>query len=402
MVRFPRLRGLPAILSLFAVGACAAGPAPDFPAALAVPPSDPEEVESVVFLIGDAGDLERGASPILARLGQEVEYWGKGLAADSAVTVLFLGDNVYPVGIRDRDDPEFAADSSRLWGQIDALGGAAARGGRARGVFLAGNHDWGSRAGPGGVQRLRNQESQLTLARAQGWPVELVPEPGEPGPEVIDVGDGVRLLVLDTHWFLQERDEGARAAFFDRVRRGLAGAGGRHLIVAAHHPYQSAGPHGELMPGTQALGLSWLMKKSGALVQDLNSPIYGDLLDELASSFRTVARPLIFAGGHDHSLQVLDPETEDGPHTVLVSGAGSKLTDFAESPKLRYAASRPGYMSVVFRKDGAVDLFVTALASGDVSCEDTPADSRADCVRDRASAMTPVYSERLVAAGPPP
>jgi hypothetical protein len=203
---------------------------------------------------------------------------------------------------------------------------------------------------------------------------------------------------VDTHWFLQERDPGARSVFFGRVRQRLsdADAEGRHLILAAHHPYQSVGPHGERMPGMKALGLEFLLKKSGTLVQDLNSPIYGDLLLELESSFRDVARPLIFAGGHDHSLQVMDPATEYGPRTVLVSGAGSKLSDYADSPHLRYAASRPGYMTVIFRKNGAVDLFVTASASRDVSCEEETGESRAMCVRDGAAAMRQVYSERLV------
>ena len=359
----------------------------------------PDDVEAVVFLIGDAGDLERGTSPITARLADEVEEWAARLDTDSAVTVVFLGDNVYPVGNRDRSDPEFEADSSKLWSQIDVVGGPSSRAGRARGLFLAGNHDWGNRAGPAALDRLRNQEALLDAARAAGWPVELLPEAGSPGPVAVDVGDRARLLLLDTHWFLQERDEAARGRFFQEVRRSLGGAGDRHLIVAAHHPYQSAGPHGDRLPGMKALGLEFLLKKSGTLVQDLNSPIYGDLLLELQESFREVERPLVFAAGHDHSLQVMDPGTEFGPRTVLVSGAGSKLSEVADSPHLRYAAARPGYMSLVFMKNGAVDLFVTASDSPEVSCAEEPVESRVACVRGRAEAMGLVYSERLVDPG---
>lgn len=391
-------RAAVAALALAVVAACAPVPAPEFAPAVGVDLPDPEAVDAVVFLVGDAGNAERGTSPVLERLGADVEYWSGHLQRDSSVTVLFLGDNVYPVGIRDRDHSGFVTDSSRLWSQIDVLTGPAARRHGAQGLFMAGNHDWGNMAGEKGLARLRNQEVLIDAARAGGLAVHLVPEAGEPGPVVLDLRDRARLMLMDTHWFLQEPDPGARAAFFEELREGLSGAGDRPLILAAHHPYNSAGPHGALAPGAKALGLLWLMKKSGTLVQDLNSPIYDDLLDEMQASFRTVERrPLIFVGGHDHSLQVMDPATEDDPLHILVSGAGSKLSDLAATEHLRYAATRPGYMAVVFRRDRAVDLFVVAAdAAEEGLCAGTVGPEREACVARGAAAMHLVYSERLV------
>jgi hypothetical protein len=332
-----------------------------------------------------------------------VEFWSERLAPDSAVTVLFLGDNVYPVGIRDRDHEEFPTDSLRLWSQIEAVTGPAALERGTRGLFLAGNHDWGNMAGERGVARLRNEQAQIDAARAGGLPVWLLPNAGEPGPTVLDLQDRVRLLLVDTHWFLQERSGRARAEFFADLRTGLEEAGDRHVIMAAHHPYETAGPHGALAPGAKAFGLLWLLKKSGTLVQDLNSPIYGDLLSQMRSSFRLVGRrPLVFAAGHDHSLQVLEPATDDGPETVLVSGAGSKLTELAMSPQLRYAAARPGFMTLIFRQNQAVDLFVTAADSTEITCPGEPEEERVACVTERAAAMKLVYSERLVPEGGTP
>lgn len=385
--------------------ACAPTPGPAFPPMLNVDVAEPGAVDAVVFLIGDAGNALRGTSPVLERLRSEVEYWSERIPTDSAVHVLFLGDNVYPVGIRDRDHPEFPADSSRLWSQIDVVSGPAAVARKAQGSFMAGNHDWGNMAGQGGVARLKNQESQIEQARASGSQVRLLPRAGEPGPVVVDVQDRARLILMDTHWFLQERDAGARAEFFQEVEAGLEGAGDRHLILAAHHPYQSAGPHGALTPGAKALGLLWLMKKSGTLVQDLNSPIYDDLLRELRETFRSTGRrPLIFAGGHDHSLQVMDPTTPDGPRNVLVSGAGSKLTELAPTEELRYAAARPGYMTVLFLENQAVDLFITASASSEEQpCAHAGGRELERCVSEGAAAMEVVYSERIVSElGRPP
>ncbi len=381
--------------------ACAPGAGADFAPSLAVDLPQPSAVDAVVFLIGDAGDAPRGTSPVLARLKSDVEYWAERLPRDSAVTVLFLGDNVYPVGIRDRNHPEFEADSSRLWSQIDVLGGPAARARKAQGLFMAGNHDWGNMAGEGGIARVANQEALIDDARASGHAVRLLPRAGDPGPEVVDLEDRARLVLMDTQWFLQERRSGARARFFSAVRSALVEAGDRHLILAAHHPYQSAGPHGTLTPGNQGLGLMWLMQKSGTLVQDLTSPIYNDFLEELRTSFRTTGRrPLVFAGGHDHSLQVMNPLTPEGPHTVLVSGAGSKLTPFAATEELRYAAPRPGYMTMVFRNDRAVDLFITAGAEAEEGpCLGAEGADLDRCVVEGARSMELVYSERLVAEG---
>jgi hypothetical protein len=383
--------------------ACGGRPGPEFRPVLDIDLPEPDAVDAVILLIGDAGEAEGRTSPILRRLRSDVEYWSESVPVDSAVTVLFLGDNVYPVGIRDRDHPRFATDSMRLWSQIQVVTGPAARSRGARGLFMAGNHDWGNMPGERGVERLRNQQSQIERARRQGLPVWLLPDAGEPGPVVLDLEHRVRLLLMDTHGFLQERDGRARDEFFRKLRNALEGAGDRHLLLAAHHPFQSAGPHGSLAPGARAFGLLWLMKKSGTLVQDLNSPIYGDLLSRMLATFRSAKRrPLIFAGGHDHSLQVMDPETEYGPETVLVSGAGSKLTDLAVSDQLRYAAARPGYMTLVFRSNEAVDLFVTAADSTRVTCPLEPEEERASCVRERAAAMALVYSERLVPSGGAP
>jgi hypothetical protein len=246
------------------------------------------------------------------------------------------------------------------------------------------------------MDRLRNQAVMLDSARAQGIPVRLVPDPGDPGPVLRDVRENVRILLMDTHWFLQQPEDQERGDFFARLYQALVDAEDRHVILAAHHPYQSAGPHGLLAPGARILGLLYLMEKSGTLVQDLNSPIYSEFLERMHSTFRAADhRPLIFAAGHDHSLQVFDPRTPEGPQTVLVSGAGSKLTDLTVSPLLRYAAVRPGYMTLIFRRNEAVDLYVVTSDETDPTCPSEPEPERLSCMEERTAAMMLVYSERL-------
>jgi hypothetical protein len=371
----------------------------DYPSAGANP-SGADAVEAVVFLVGDAGAALGGSSPLLDDLASRVEAWAGHLGADSAVTVAFLGDNVYPLGVRNRAHRRFAEDSLRLWSQIATLDGPAARSGGARGLFLPGNHDWGESSGEAGVARLRNQSEMLRAARRAGTPVRLVPEAGEPGPDIVEVGSAMRLILVDTQWYLQSREEALRSDFISGVGSALAGAGDRHVVVLGHHPYQSAGPHGALMQKGKALGFPYLMRKSGSLIQDRNAAPYRDLLTRFQSVFREAGRPpLAIAGGHDHSLQVLDPEGPDDPRTVLVSGAGSKVSEVAPYDQLRYAAPTPGYMMLILRRTGAVDLFVLAAASGAPQCA-TPESPGESCPTPGTGVLDLVYSERLADGRP--
>ncbi len=204
-----------------------------------------------------------------------------------------------------------AADSARLWNQIALLSGPAALQHRTVGWFLAGNHDWGGMVGSAGAERLRNQAEALRRARSgggrEGAPtVELIPTAGDPGPVVHDVEPGLRFVFVDTHWFLQDPPEAEQLAFFDELREAFGEAGHREVVVLSHHPWETSGPHG-VSEGGRALGFYYLLEKSGTLVQDLNSAVYADFIEAFRNVVRaTGRRPLVFAAGHDHSLQVFE------------------------------------------------------------------------------------------------
>lgn len=396
MIRPTCRRALVPIALTCVIAGCGSGfPPPELPPFSPIPEPDPSSVEAVLFLVGDAGQAETGRSPLLANLRGEVERWSKALGRDSAVAVAFLGDNVYPRGLRDRSDRHFPADSTRLWSQIDVVSGPAARAHATAGWFLPGNHDWGGMVGRKGIARLRNQAEALERARGGGEArVAMLPEAGRPGPAIRDVGTGYRIVILDTDWFLRPRDETESTAFFDELQRILESAGDREIIVLAHHPWETSGPHG-VTEGGRALGYYWLLEKSGTLVQDLDSPVYSDFIGQFRERVAAAdRRPLLFAGGHDHSLQVFRGDGPTDPEHVLVSGAGSKLTRVSAADGLRFAASRPGYMTLVFRTSGELDLYVTA---GDPELQPCRGDdtARATCLRRGIAAFETVYSAVL-------
>jgi hypothetical protein len=358
---------LPALLL---AGSVSAGPRPR---AAAVPAPRPGEVALSLFLIGDAGKPAKGGEPVLIALREALKHAG------SPSSVVFLGDNVYPAGLPGADDPEFAELARRLDDQMEAVEGLASQA-----VFIPGNHDW-ARSATDGWQRLRRQEQRVGERGGPG--VTFVPKGGCPGPEVVDVGERLRLVALDTQWWLHahERPQGAgsgcatgsQAEVVAALRGALETTGGRDVIVVAHHPLQSGGPHGgvfglreHLFPLTEWKSFLYLplpiigsaypiARSSGLATQDLTSGPYTRMRRSLIAALRG-RMPLAWASGHEHTLQVIE-SPEWG--RALVSGAGiyGHVTHARAVNGTLYAAARPGFMRLDFLRDGRRRLGVIVV-----------------------------------------
>ena len=365
---------------------------PEPPLVPPAPPIDVDDVESVVFLAGDAGDAQYGNSPILPAMSAAVESWAGRLGRDSAVVVVMLGDNIYPEGLRPTDSSAFEEDSARVADQIAIVGGPAARRYGARLIFVAGNHDWGMKESREGMRRIRNLGEFVNRMRARGDAVALLPEAGSGMPEAIDIGR-LRIVLLDTAWWVFGAQPDLTDAALDRLSALLA-TEGRPVVVAAHHPLVTAGQHGSLTPVWEYLGIRYLLSRSGAILQDIDSPPYRDLRDGLEGIFAAGPRPLLFAGGHDHSLQVIRHESGSRPRYSVVSGSASKLSSVGWTPGMLFGAGAPGYMQLVVRRSGAIDLFVIAAPPEFLSCPSS-GEPRQSCMEQGVAAYQTVFSMRL-------
>jgi hypothetical protein len=372
------------LLALAAAAAASCGPA-SFPEPDARPTGLPD-TDAVVYLIGDAGKATPDM-PIIAQLKNEVAE----RARETEVVVAFLGDNVYEDGLPDSSHEDYAAEAAYLDAQIDIL-----RGTRARGIFIPGNHDWGY-GDERGLAQVKRQETYIAAAAGDGVDVAFLPAAGCPGPEVVQVASSVLLVMIETDLWLRKPEgswsDGCRHASTDAalnsiqqaLRENDAGAS-RQVAVLAHHPLKTRGPHGtyfgwknQLFPFTNLwaplyIPLPFLypgVRNMGISRQDMNNSTNQRMRAELAAVFSEVAgQPLVYAAGHDHSLQVFDGE-ELGAGYVLVSGAGSKLTEVGKYDAL-FAAGKQhreyGYMRLEFFSDGRVLLSV--ITDGTASCDD--------------------------------
>jgi hypothetical protein len=332
-----------------------------------------QAIETSLFLIGDAGHADRPDHPVVSAVREAASSRpGRSL-------ILFLGDNAYPQGLPEADAPGRAAAERRLNTQIDA-----ARASGAAAIFIPGNHDW-AMARSEGWDQVRREAAYVVERGGPG--VRFLPEGGCPGPVTVDVGRSVRLVVLDTQWWLQESAKpvhptstcpaDSEAEVLGALRDAVLGAAGRHVLVAGHHPLASGGPHGghfpvvdHLFPLREFRKWLWLplpivgsayplARQNGISTQDVSSSAYRHLRDSLESVFRD-APPLAFLSGHDHGLQVL---SGGGVRNVLVSGSGSYDHNNAvkKLDSTRYASARPGFMRVDALEDGRVRLGVLTV-----------------------------------------
>ena len=332
-----------------------------------------------VFLVGDAGATEAG-DPLLATLRQHAEA-----AGENSLTV-FLGDNVYPAGLPPEGDPARPEAERRLQAQIDAVSGAAGRA-----VFLPGNHDW-QHGRRGGLAQLARQEAFVEAALGNG---AFLPSQGFPGPVALDLTDDLRLLVIDTEWWLGRHPRGAGADpetgaligrdddFLLALNEAVQDAAGHRLLVVGHHPLVSNGDRAGVVPPERhlfPLTGTWpgayvplpfvgslilaIRQTVGEEAQDLAHPRYRALRAAMAEAFAQ-HEALVYAAGHEHSLQYFPVPAGRTTFHQIVSGAGSEA-EYVGTRGAAFAASRRGFFALTYYDDGSARMDVVAPAAGRV------------------------------------
>lgn len=311
----------------------------------------PEEIETTLFLIGDAGEQ----NPRTIGTPLDSLTFQAAVAPEKSI-VIFMGDNVYPAGIPQEGQAEYADALRRLDAQMQAVPPGA------HGIFLPGNHDW-SLEGPYGLYAVRLQE-RLIAARRGNLNIEMLPGNGCPGPSTSDAGR-LRLVLIDTQWWLHDfivRDTashcgtnvgGVTAAMREAVRPP---GDNRIVVFAAHHPLMTGGEHGGYC------GITGPIHRFGNRNQDIISTINRTMRDSIESAFGD-RPPLVAAAGHEHNLQVLKGRAAE---YILVSGAGS-YAKAACAVRLRESyfvtQRRSGFMRLDIMKGKGVLLRVFKYSS---------------------------------------
>ena len=312
---------------------------------------DPATIKYRIILLGDGGEPKNN-KPVLEMLGK----WAKEVP--ERTSIVFLGDNMYDNGLTEEAQKKGEA-KKRLGPQLDVVIES-----RAFGLFIPGNHDWDD-AGEGGLKAVIAQENFIKKhldAQSQYGHPAFLPEHGEPGPSMLQLpiaAPVVRLVVLDTQWWLHKYNKPNKnpKAVIAKLKTQLMTE--LPVIVVGHHPIETYGPHGGVWwkPEPVCSLLRWF--KWDVCSQDVNGKDYKSMINQLNDAFSVLGKTslLIYAAGHDHSLQVLKGRTAN---YLLVSGAGSndKISKVRAENNTLFAHENTGFMVVDFLENNDVLLRV--------------------------------------------
>jgi len=345
-----------------ATPAPAADPAPPLPA-----------VETRLYLVGDAGAPSPG-DPVLKALAAQIAAGDPGRSV-----VAFLGDNIYPAGLPPEGAPGRKEAERRLDAQIDLVRNAGASA-----VFVAGNHDWGA-WGVAGWDAVKRQGRRI--ATRGGKALAMLPPDGCPGPAVRDVDSRLRLIALDTQWWLHAYakpthpssacPEDSEAEVVAALRAAIDSAGERRVVVVGHHPLASGGIHGgnfgwrdHIFPLRAKRSWLWIplpgigsaypiARRRGVTDQDLSGALNIKMREAIGGVFKT-STPLAYAAGHEHNLQVIQRK---GAEYLLVSGTGffGHTSRTAPDENTLFARVASGFMRLDFSVTGEVRLAVVVV-----------------------------------------
>jgi len=321
-----------------------------------------------ILLIGDAGDPSlTGHEPVLLAMQKQA------IKLEEKSFILALGDNIYPYGMPSLEEDERADAESKFKQQLDLITNS-----NINAVFIPGNHDW-AQGTEEGWNAIKNEQEFIN---SKYFPqIKFVPENGCPGPSVVEVGNKIKIIVLDSQWWLHSGRKplaGCNCNSENQVVQtldSLLTAFTKDLvIIAAHHPLASYGPHGgyfswkdHVFPLLNINSNLWLplpvigsiyplTRMMGISNQDMSNSEYQHYILRIEGLLKN-HKNIIYASGHEHSLQILNGINNS---FYLVSGFGtsSHHTELSKGDRTLFAASQPGFMQIDLYKDGNVQISV--------------------------------------------
>lgn len=326
-----------------------------------------KDVKARVILIGDAGEMNEGQFAALKNAANHV-IKGK-------TTTVYLGDNIYPVGMAIPGFGDFAETSKILQSQFKPMRDAGSAV-----YFVPGNHDW-DKSGPNGLAKIKAQSNYLESFNDPM--LKLLPSNGCPDPVAIKLSDKLTLIAYDSEWFLFPYNKENPSADCDcktkdevisRMQDLMEQNKNKVIILASHHPFQSYGSHGgyftwrnhlfplaslnkDLKIPLPIIGSIYPLLRSTLLSpEDLNHPAYKAMMKSVNSVFGDKPN-VIYAAGHEHGLQFIK-----GKQLQIVSGSGAKMNPNKKGKGSLFNDMRQGYVIAdqLTNNDMRYDYFVFA------------------------------------------
>lgn len=313
-----------------------------------------------VYLVGDAGEPKH-PDPNLTLLSSHFKD------ATSNDFLVFLGDNLYPKGLPDKEDPARSEMEAKLNPQLEIMKAFPGKS-----FIIPGNHDW-AQGRSYGMRYALNMEKYIE-SYFEGEQVFL-PGNGCPGPVEIPMNDNATLIILNTQYFLHRWDkpneEGpcnnkSTLEALEELKLMVKDNAGKHIVIAGHHPVFTYGEHhgnfhlkDHLIPIPVLGSIHPLYRKLIGNIQDNTHPKYKAIMKHVVDAMNE-AEDVVYVAGHEHSLQLIQKEG----HHFIVSGSGSKTTHVKEGKGSLFAKEEQGFAVLDMNSSGKAGVSFIGIEGG--------------------------------------
>jgi hypothetical protein len=319
-----------------------------------------------IYLIGDAGEMKNGHHPVVEDLRSRLIQ-----TPNLPTHLIYLGDNIYPLGLPPKDAENRTEAENILCAQLDLWSDLPGE------IWMVpGNHDWKKGKSDGWNAILRAEEFV-----AENFPkdqVHWVPESGCPGPTAIPLDKNTLLITLDSQWWFHANDKpGTDSDCEYKTEEEIVAAisylleenQDKIVLFAMHHPMRAYGPHNgaynwkdHLFPLTAAKKNLYIpLPIVGSIyplyrtwfgdIQDIPHPKYQAFIGALESVF-ALHPHVIQLAGHEHGLFY----TKEGSKHYIVSGSGAKDTHIKRNNPAEFTYNNQGYAYLDFYENHRVNL----------------------------------------------
>lgn len=239
-------------------------------------------------------------------------------------------------------------------------------GDRGKIIFIPGDREWDN-GGKRGLKKVKALEKYLESKLGKGN--VIFPQKGCLGPGIIDIGEHLRIVAINTQWFLEENigpeEEDAdcgllnETEFWFEIEDAIGDSENRNVIIAGHHPVLSFGQYAgyklakkHLSPPIVGSFIAGYHQNVGGK-RDLSQrrlKAYASRMLHLTQRFSGA----IFISGHEYDTQVLFKN--DTYH--INSGAFAKGRPVGREKETLYRQKQPGFAKLIFEEDGNVSVQV--------------------------------------------
>ena len=323
-----------------------------------------DTVRTRLYLIGDTGKK--------AIISKNYTRFSQAISADTPSCVLYLGDNVYPKGIRPEGDNHHDEDVLKLKIQLNLL-----KNHRGQAYMIPGNHDWqmGKTHGLEYVEResnLVNQYMRDSLKQYTSEQAHYFQYAGLPGPEKIEL-DGITLLMIDTDWWvhnqlfhrvklIDDSKSKTEALFFEKLDAYLkeAESKGQKIAIVSHHPLYLTGANSTKIQPIRFLinytpfaifGVAGLYRAARGMSPQ---PSYKRMVRKFEQHIAPY-KHITWISGHDHDQQIIIKNNV----TQIVCGNGGETRNVDNRDKMVnwYNDDIKGFGKIELSTSGLLQLF---------------------------------------------